>query len=72
MQCHAPHCNYSNPDTGVLCRPYLRQCAMCGDPDITTIGTDYTILIRPNCNSVEACEGTTVFKNTVTFAHLPT
>jgi len=32
LQCTTDHCNNSQPATGLMCRPWLRQCAMCRDP----------------------------------------
>ena len=34
LQCTANHCNSSQPATGLMCRPWLKQCAMCGDPEM--------------------------------------
>lgn len=70
--CHTPHCNLSNPSTGLLCRPYVRECAMCGDPDVSMIGDAYSVVVRPNCNSVERCDGTALFNSTVLFDRIDT
>jgi hypothetical protein len=45
---------------------------MCGDPDPTMIGNNYNIVIRPQCNSAEPCDGNVTFLHPITFTNIHT
>lgn len=70
MLCNIPHCNTSNPSTGLSCNPWLQECAMCGDPDMALIGSMYNIIIRPSCTSAEPCEGNVSFTKPIVISNL--
>lgn len=57
VQCNLPHCNTSIPSTGLSCKPFLKECAMCGDPEMSMIGPGYTVVVRPQCAAIAPCAG---------------
>lgn len=57
VQCTLPHCNNSNPDTGLQCFPFTKTCSLCGDPNLAMVSSGYTITVRSQCGSTSACDG---------------
>ena len=58
QQCNENNCSTPPRANGVKGFPSQASCALCGDPvEMDTIGENYSIHVRHNCDSVALCKG---------------
>lgn len=64
LRCHGTNCSAPIPPSNSKCYPTTKSCAICGTPQISNIGKDYSLFVQPHCNA--DCSGSVTFNSTLT------